>query len=299
MNLCVKCRAPLPDGAKFCMNCGTAGVQSGLQTTNSKRTIVVVASSILGLAVLAFGLNAAGVIRIGGKAGGDALKAQGQLGGPVLQVQGKAGGDMTQVINEHKTMPKDIYDWLEHLRKTEFKADQLTARQVSDFSITKILTGTGMSEDTMKQLLWGDPGEAELKPPTEDIAKKAAQAQREWEELRTFFNSYPPPAECVPIRNSYDQGLKETGAMLFEILDAIAKVFENPSEAHRLVSEMKGDSAKRVDSNRKDTDQKVADICNKYDTKKWFDIPADIGGGMLGSMGMPNVSPMPQNMTPP
>ncbi|HRJ27718.1 MAG TPA: zinc ribbon domain-containing protein [Fimbriimonadaceae bacterium] len=306
MSLCTKCRAPLPDGARFCMNCGQASapLAGGASFPTSAPSSVpkiaaIVAIGVITLFGLGWGLRAAGILKLGGSAGGEVTKASNSIGGEILKLPGQAGGEITRVHNERKTMPKEIYDWLEHLRKTDEKAAQLSSKQVSDLSITKILTQTGVSEDTMRALLWGDPGQAELRPPTDDLAKKAQAAQAEWEELRRFFNEYPPPPECIPIRNSYEQGLKETGGMIYEILTAIAQVFEDPSKAHQMVSAMKGDSVARIDERRKESDRQVQEVCDRYDTRKWFSIPGDFGGGMMGQMGLPNVGPTPQNISPP
>ncbi|HXH60944.1 MAG TPA: hypothetical protein VNI20_06260, partial [Fimbriimonadaceae bacterium] len=124
-----------------------------------------------------------------------------------------------------------------------------------------------------------DPGKRDkLEGDTKDIRKT-------WKDLDAFFNSKQPPAECVPIKNAYEQCLGETGSMVLDVQKQLENSHDDPQGAINSLISMMGTSQGKIDVAANESDQLVYRICRKYDTFKWFKISSDIGGGLMGGMG--------------
>ncbi|QYK53327.1 MAG: hypothetical protein KF824_00200 [Fimbriimonadaceae bacterium] len=182
-------------------------------------------------------------------------------------------------------MPDDIYNWLEHLRITEEKKHQLALAQIADFSILKTQLGGPTAGVSVEGLSNPDSGE----PDSPDKVAKNAMSDRrpEWQELQKFFLSVPPPSECAPIQASYSQHLGECSAMFGEVMDIFSGIAEDPQSALTKAYSMLGKSTGRVDEFGIQTDSQVKEICDKYHTRKWFEIKGDVGGGIGPVLGLP------------
>jgi hypothetical protein len=190
---------------------------------------------------------------------------------------------MTQ--REVKSMPPGVLDWLKHLERTEKKRHQLATEQIAALlAQMAMLSGIGATEAVAQSLL-DDPEKAFEETPATEVQDQARDQKRQWRDLTEFFDSLPPPTECVPIRNAYATALGETQAMIFEVLDAIASAGEDPKQAVQSLMNLRGKSHSRIDVSARETDGLVQDICDKYDTRKWFSIAGDVGGGMGGVLG--------------
>jgi hypothetical protein len=105
-------------------------------------------------------------------------------------------------------------------------------------------------------------------------------------ELKREFDSYPPPAECETIADSYSHALDETGGMIGDILDAVDLSKNDTTKALETLYGMKNTS-KAIDEFGVQTDQKVQAICDHYNTRKWFSINSDFGNSSIfSSLGM-------------
>lgn len=190
--------------------------------------------------------------------------------------------------DEAVQMPDDVYQWLEHLRRTEEARKSMSADQIGELTVMMAqMKGQGIT-DAMKSLF--TPEESPIPvdegpSKTESLAMSAEDKRREWRELSVYFMSVPAPSECAPIQASYAQALGETGAMIVEILEAVEMASESPEKAVAALTKMQGTSGSRIDSLAKQTDTQVGEICRKYETRKWFDIQGDVGGGFLTGLG--------------
>lgn len=195
---------------------------------------------------------------------------------------------------EAKRMPQDILDWLKHLEETERRRRGLSNNQMGSLAVQMAYLSLGAGKDAIQGLLNGDPDALENKEPMQDLSADAAKKRQEWSDLNAYFKSYPPPQSCVPIYNSYSTVLQETGAMMLEVLDALTTAQENPEGAIAALNAMKGDSSGRIDVPAKETDRGVQQICDEYETRKWFGISSDFGTGLMGQMGgLPNMGASP------
>jgi hypothetical protein len=229
----------------------------------------------------------------GQSAGGPVTKAGQEAGGGVTEARTPPPAPVTRVEAEPqpmtpkmaKTMPQDVLDWLKHLERTEKKRHALATEQISALLAQMVmLSGIGAT-DAVAQSLLDDPEKDFEKTPATEIRDQTRAQKREWRDLIAYFDSVPPPTECVPIRNAYGTALGETQSMIFEVLDAIGTAAEDPKLAVQSLMNLRGKSHSRIDVSARETDGLVQDICDKYDTRKWFSIAGDVGGGMGGVLG--------------
>ena len=185
---------------------------------------------------------------------------------------------------EAKRMPQNIIDWLEHLRRTEEKRKSMSNSQMGELSVQMTYLSVGAGKKALEGLLRGDDNALENNPATE-MVDTTAKHRDEWRQLIEFFRSKPAPPECVPIFTAYSESLTETSAMILEISGTLANAMENPEAAIATLNSLKGDSQERVSRPAAETDRLVQEICDQYDTRKWFKIESDYGSGMLGQVG--------------
>lgn len=258
----------------------------------------LVAGGVLFAALIGFGFGTGFFGLLGGSK--PALNQQGQPQAVLPQVQSPAPVFMQEAEaapitpQEAKRMPQEILDWLKHLEETEKRRRNLSNKHMGQLAVQMAYLSLGGTKEVIQGLLSGDPDALENKQPAQDLQRSATEKRNEWRELNDFFKSYPPPSECVPTYNSYSVTLQETGAMMLEVLDALSQASENPEGAIASLNGMKGDSSGRIDSPARETDRQVQEICDRYETRKWFTISADFGGGLMGQMGgLPNMTGSP------
>lgn len=184
-------------------------------------------------------------------------------------------------------MPQEVREWLLHLERTESERNRMTKAQLG--SVLGMMTGFGGGgslEALANEALTGEEATVQEYDPSkrERAQGETAAIRKSWKDLNAYFNSKQPPAECVPIKNAYEQCLGETSAMMLDILGQLEKAESDPQAALNGLISMMGTSEGKIDVAAKQTDGMVGQICHKYDTWKWFSISGDIGGG-LGALG--------------
>lgn len=291
---CPRCGMAIPNGARFCMNCGVAFVPMGaagapaqaapLPARTSRRWVIGLAVAALAI-LLAFVLGASGLLRFGRQGPDSYLRSSGAVPGSSLQVQKtpENTGVTLSAPPEGKKMPEDVRAWLEHLRKCEEKRVSLSNEQLAKMMVTMTRLSLGGADEMLKGLINDDPSAPNPPAPTQRVQNETGEMKDKWANLSAEFNSFPPPTECRPIRDDYDQALRETGGMMVDVMSLFSNAADNPQAAITALMEMRGKSAGRIDAVAERADTGVQAICDKYDTKKWFKIVRDIGsGGMLG-----------------
>ncbi|HZH97687.1 MAG TPA: hypothetical protein VEX38_01840 [Fimbriimonadaceae bacterium] len=255
----------------------------------SRKTLYAVLIT-LGVAIVAIlGLSAAGVLRFGGKTpDNSALRVDGGAGGKTLVATGDAPQPSLRVEGEQVEMPADVRAWLEHLKLTEEKRNELAQSQINELMIV----GQEVQGANALSILQGmldeevETGQEPKSPTVVKVSQTAEQLRAGWTDLTQFFNSKAPPAECIPIRNEYDQALRETGATVVDILGIMAEMGQNAREALPRLQEISRTHKERIDKPAMNTDRLVQAICDKYKTRKWFSVKGDIGSsGLFGSSG--------------
>lgn len=174
------------------------------------------------------------------------------------------------------------------MRRQDLAKDQLT-------EATTALAGDEAGD--LNSALQAADGDDDSPQPDHAKADKAAGDTRgmrqSWVQLTQKFNSVPPPSECKDLANTYDQVLRETGAMMSDIIDAIELASNDRTAALKKLYGMLGKSGSHIDEPAKRSDGMVSDICNKYATTKWFSITADVGDSSMlsgaGGLGIPGL----------
>lgn len=297
MGPCTRCGAPLPGGAKFCMNCGqpapaaavAAGGPASLVQTQPKSNAGVwwALGAILAIAAILFGLGAAGILRLrSADKAGPMLVQPGPDQGKLLV---KRADDPPPVLQRNQDdpirMPDDVRAWLEHLERIERAKQELQRDQMDDLMI---------SMRSIEQLVLGAATEGLMDPDAPDNPTAGVndflpveKMTADWKELRRRFNQDGPPCpeECKPLKDEYDGALAQVPGVLNDIGSITGNLFD-PEKKSKIkdLREIQQNHREYIDKPLTKSDRMVGQICDKYETKKWFDIKVD-SGGMMGLPG--------------
>jgi hypothetical protein len=324
---CPRCAKPLVANATFCMHCGqvlaapagaasarppasTANVGTGgverravpagaPPQVGSNRGLLIGAGVALAAVVLALlGLTAAGILRFGAGPPGEAPRATAdQVQAPVAQTEPPASRDM----------PDDVRRWLLHLEQIEKRREQLSLEQSGRLAA---VLGTLQASFLQDALSWASDGFIEPSQGQQQFAGEVENIRRSWKALADDFVAFPPPEECRPIAATYEPVLRETGAITADIFAAIQSG-QDPQALVAKLNQVYVNHRQLIDQPAVRTDGMVADLCNKYNTHKWFSIQADYAGGLdaLKSLGLPGLGggggmpggmpPIPDGVLPP
>lgn len=260
----------------------------------------LVAGGVLFAALIGFGFGTGFFGLLGGSK--PALNQQGQPQAVLPQVSAPAPVFMQEAEvapitpQEAKRMPQEILDWLKHLEETEKRYHGHVQAKISGLAIDAAYGSatqgmspkqySGLAEGDLDQL--GQSGASEVGSNATDAHKQRA------EEILSFFKSLPPPPECVPIYQTYLVSMNETNVMIDGLADIFKQIGSGNDGSEQAVNSLKSKAGElqeilntnrsRVDSARKETDDLVRTLCQKYETRKWFSIPGDIGGGVASAL---------------
>jgi hypothetical protein len=228
---------------------------------------VVGTGAVIGILALLFCLWQSGL-----------LAGRSELPAPVLMKREQAAPPALGKVG--LAMPDDISNWLKHLERIENEKHALLDKEIANMKVFEQMigaVGAGINEvdpyDQDSDPNSGNPGSI-TKGKFEDL-------RPEWAKLLTDFESVPPPAECQQIANNYQTGLEAVPNMIGEVNNVLNQVGTDPSMALKNMQEMQNKSYGEVDKPFANADQEVQDICDKYQTAKWFKI-GDVGGNFFG-----------------
>ncbi len=256
------------------------------KTSSKKTTWIAIGTALAMILALFFGLNATGLLQFGAKNPKiDSLRAQGSMPKQdLLRAEGSSSPPVLSQSAQRVEMPADVRRWLEHLEAIEKRKNDLSMKQLSQMAVLmqqmKVLGG-GMGLWNEEEVgFGGDTGPSETTKTSFDALRP------EWNQLIQDFHNYPPPAECKPIADDYARAINEIPGMNSDLADILAGVSTDPAASLERVMKIQNTSSGVIDRYLGTTDSKVGDICRKYETRKWFDIKTDVGGGLLGKFGM-------------
>lgn len=269
------------------------GYPGGYPQPPNSKTPWVVLGFALALAIgTLVGLTAAGVLGFGGKrAEVPALQAQGSgPNQPILQAPGNTAPPVLPKETVRRVMPDDVRAWLEHLERIERMRVSTAQSQMASAAAMLTALRLGGTLDQLQGFL--DAANDPFDTPTPTRAPATAEAeetfrkfQSTWNDLIRQFEQFPPPPQCVPTRNAYDRVLRETGTMILDIVSAIKLSDSDRQGALQALMGMQGQSARRIGEPARQADDLVAELCAYYETRKWFNILPDIGGGLMQRIG--------------
>lgn len=288
---CSRCQTANPDEAKFCFKCGAALAPAiPVSTVRRNRGPWLIAAIALVALLTALGVGLSGILRSVGRAAPSGITAQRAEAPPpsLLEVEAEPKAGITR--REQIGMPPETRAWLEHLERVEKQRRDLSLKQIGSFMATMTTLQVAGIQDALKDVMGGDASELDntaKQSSADNVHKEVEAARDDWRQLRELFESKPPPSECIPLKAQYEVALRETSGMMMDLMDALDRAMSSndPEEMKKVVSElygMKGKSAP-IDEAGGATDTLLGDLCRKYETRKWFSIARDIGGGgMLG-----------------
>lgn len=239
-------------------------------------------AALLALVAAFFGLRATGLLKIGAsQPDGGNLKLHASAGPAALEKPGAISPAPLEKPATVITMPDDIRKWLEHLHQCELKRVAVTTSALNQAMVEKEKLSVNGGADAVQDALNGiDDPNSELHSPVDSLAAMIKKMHDDMADLQKLFDSYPAPDECQPIQAAYDQAVGEERDELGDLADHLAA---NDMEK---IQSMKGMSNSGIDAAGAKTDRLVGEICDKYNTKKWFSINKDIGGaGVLSIPG--------------
>ncbi len=308
---CANCQTDAPDGAAFCMQCGSAlpritrqmpGVAPAaaaavppIPAAASERSPwwwVVGVVALLAVAVISLGASGVLFQRAPKPEAGVLASRQAPEPPGILQAKPAPASGVTAhqapppeaAIN----MPVDVRAWLEHLERTERQRAKLANQHIGEFMVAMTQLQMAGVQDLLDDIMNDPTLESMPESPAQETKKDFDQARSDWRTLTDGFLAVPPPAECVPIRNRYEIALRETSAAIFDLIEILESAGDPNADPKALVGKLQGmkGASTHIDEAGRETDAQVQDICDKYRTRKWFSIAGDIGGGgMLGKFG--------------
>jgi hypothetical protein len=128
--------------------------------------------------------------------------------------------------------------------------------------------------------------EAEDSSPSDTARASFDQLRPDWAQLVADFQSKAPPAECKPMADDYLRAISEIPGMNSDLAAVLEGASTDPAKALEAAMNLQNKSGGVIDRYLGETDGKVADICRKYETRKWFSIKSDVGGGLMGKFGL-------------
>lgn len=318
---CANCGLPLALGAS--PSGSAAAPPIPVARSKSQKGLWIGASLLLAIVLGIYGLSSSGLLKVpwaeksrnslnqsAAMYGSDNLSVKNSEGADILSMNGEqpaantleVKGDQSvrtldvpnsepantlDLNREQISMPDDVRKWLEHLERIERKRSDLSREQLaSAMAMLTALQAGGTLEQLQGLLEEANGGEPTRKEsPAKRTMSDIDSMRGLWRDLNSEFLSLPPPDECVPIRDTYDTVVRETGTMIVEIVQSIERAEEDQQGALRTLMGMQGSSKKRVGEPSSRTDRQVGEVCRKYQTMKWFSISDDFGGGLLSKLG--------------
>jgi hypothetical protein len=253
-------------------------------------TIGAIVGAIALLVAVFFGVRAFNNLRAqAGTPDRNVLNAPAKGPNRVLEARGTNG---PPVLNKNDskpvplTMPPDVLAWLKHLEKCEAMKVAISGDQAAEVSVMMQKMGVlGAGMGLMDPYDQSQEGEGD-KEPSGYAKGKILDLRPRWEQLITFFNSVPPPAECKPVADDFNRAIGEIPGMMGDLADVLNTAASDPQNALKTVKKLQNTSYGDIDRYFGRCDQKVSQICNKYNMNKWFNIKTDVlAGGMMGAHG--------------
>lgn len=262
----------------------------GFAKTQRNQKAAMLALGLVALVLAALlGLSASGILRFGAQTPPTGqLAAKGMApNNNILQESGTAPAPVLEKTAEGPPpMPADVEAWLKHLEKCEKAKVEISGDQSAEITVfmqKNSVLGAGMG--LMNPYDQSGDGTDDKDPGTYTKGK-ILDLRPLWQELITYFNSVPPPEECKPLADDFNQAISEIPGMMGDLGEVLNEVSTNPEKALQTVNKMKNGSYDGIDRYFARADQKLGAICAKYARNKWFNIQTDVGAGGMFSKGM-------------
>ncbi|HEY0867936.1 MAG TPA: hypothetical protein VGE01_11175 [Fimbriimonas sp.] len=274
---------------------GTAATMGAFDAQRKRNTILLVTLAILALVgAIVTGLALSGVLKFGAKAPDHkTLQARGQAPRGVLEARGTAAPPVMPQVAQKVEMPKEIEDWLNHLKRCEELKRELTVQQNGELSGLLMGAGIGALTPQAVDIISGADADINDALPTRQIADKLVPMITRWTDLDDAFRKYPPPPECQQLATAFDSGLNGLASQMDAIRSMLAGLDANDPNMQSKGEKTKADAqhvlrthTRSADDNFQMSQRLLEEICDKYNRKPWFNIDSKGSvGGLLGGTG--------------
>ena len=314
---CPRCRGVAPAGVSFCPHCGNdlrlfqqaptqaaqvpvkeqlrkaaagpagyfqpqGGGAAAIPLPSKKSKLPWIIGTALLLLLIGSGFIVLNMLKKTGQDPTKMLQKNGNLPGPMLKKTGDEKPMLAKTGENPLPPPEPDLRWLYHLEKIEKRRGDLAKKGISNFMVMSQSAqfGAGNVQDLTN---FAANSEADFpSSATDQISSDSKEAKAEWAKLRADFDSFPPPPDCVKIAEPYGHAMDETGAMMTDVMDAIALSKEDPQKALQSLYGMQNKS-KSIDEFGNLADERVQALCSKYNKRKWFSVNSDFGNSSIFS----------------
>jgi hypothetical protein len=242
---------------------------------------LIIGSIIVVALFVTWGLNASGLVAVGGK-GPSALSAAGggtksslaafdENNDPTLAANAELPPPSTRIVAGQ--MPREISEWLDHLLHTHNRLRGLNRSLTSRHSgaQSELSPGT-FAEDKASEAATDD---ARRRTEAESILESVSEF---FSNLQRDFRSVPPPRECAPLAELYGSSLEDIPRMIEKLTAALDQLdigmAESVGQEHRIVE-------RRIS----ETNRLIEELCARYSVENRWRLVEDTDFGLGGSMG--------------
>lgn len=267
---CSKCGTEIAPGSRFCSGCGSpaSSESSAAEPVSRKKTgalaaIVGLSVVIIAAALIAWYMRGQRVADIGPA---EAPGQPGVLSGPNAPTNRQPGVLQTPKVEvkqpEKKEVPKEVVEYLEHLKKVEEYRQQVYAKELQAVMAS--------ASDSIMKALPFDWDEEDPKKPTDELAQKSMDFTKEWQQVSAYFLQVQAPPDCAQLSQKYYDSLSTFIKFMGRFQDAVSK-----SDVPGLKA-IKADAGE-VDKKLGDADGELGKVCTKFGLEKGFSIKGDSG----------------------
>ncbi|MCE5323021.1 zinc ribbon domain-containing protein [bacterium] len=297
---CPKCDAQLPEGAKFCPNCG-AGKSVETPAPEAKRKRSPLVYVIAGLAAIALIALVFAVLASrgnvtnapsGSASPGNVTNAPAGApnGGNVLNAPPGAPptGQQTPGAIAKPKPPQEVVDYLAYVKKVEDHRQML----LKDTTTALSMAAAGGAASGLLNLIdmAGDPDGEKARDPLADTKKELNRQYKNWISTLQYLDKRAAPPECREFSGTYrDVIFKETRAIGEIAVNFNAVNVMNPQDMSKLLAsleKMKGDPTIQgnIDKAADTADTSLDKLVANYDMQKPFSVPREskTSGSIMG-----------------
>ncbi|MEN6357298.1 MAG: zinc ribbon domain-containing protein [Armatimonadota bacterium] len=297
---CPKCETQLPEGAKFCPNCG-AGKYVETPAPQAKRKRSPIVYVIAGLAAIALIALIFAVLASRGNVtnapGGSVspgnvtnAPAGAPNGGNVLNAP--PGAPQTGQGNPSATAkpkpPQSVVDYLAYVKRVEDHRQML----LKDTTAALGMAAAGGAANSLLNLIdmAGDPDGEKARDPLADTKKELNRQYKNWISTLQYLDKRAAPSECREFSGNYrDVIFKETKTIGEIAVSFNAANVMNSQDMSKLLAsleKMKGDPTiqSNIDKAADTADSSLDKIVSNYDMQKPFSVQREskTSGSIMG-----------------
>jgi hypothetical protein len=297
---CPKCEAEVPEGARFCPNCGAGKTVESAPEAPRKRSPIIYAIGALALiALLALVFVVfAGRGNVTNPPGsspvpsGDVTNAPPGLPSDGNVTNAPPGvpppGQRTPTATPKPKPPQQVVEYLAYVKKVE-EHRQMLLKDTTDALAMSAAGGAASGLMNMIDIAM-DPDGAEARDPLADTKKELNRQYKNWISTLQYLDKRSAPPECREFSGTYRNVIFSETKAIGEIAVSFNSVnIMNPQDMSKLLGslqKMKGDPKIQgnIDQAADTADASLTKLVSNYDMQKPFSVPREekTSGSIMG-----------------